>query len=241
QRHYTEIIQRTFRDNKQTIIVELGCGTGENLIYFKEFFPNKNLKLIGIDHSHAMLNRAKEKLTNQSNNQIELLHGNLTNFADCFETQKIDCILLPAGTFHHLITDNERQEFINNIQQTLRIETGLFAIYLFPDSLIQIESIDKSENQDRLKETGQCPLCCKQLETRREKQLRTMCLSSVVTIFPFEILQMRDEHKRLRIRLNEIKTRLERAKIKLNINKQHLQKMNKKILKHCKRNMKNNV
>ncbi|CAF1126408.1 unnamed protein product [Rotaria sp. Silwood1] len=93
----------------------------------------------------------------------------------------------------------------------------------------------------RLKETGQCPLCFKQLETRRDKQLRTMCLSSVVTIFPFEILRMRDERKRLRNRLNEIKTRLERAKIKLNINKQHLQKINQKILKHCKRNIKNHV
>ncbi|CAF0979708.1 unnamed protein product [Rotaria sordida] len=92
----------------------------------------------------------------------------------------------------------------------------------------------------RLKETGQCPLCLKQLETRRDKQLRTMCLSSVVTIFPFEILRMRDERKRLRIRLNEIKIRLERTKNKLNIKKQHLQKINKKILKHCKRNMNNN-
>ncbi|CAF3207364.1 unnamed protein product [Rotaria socialis] len=88
----------------------------------------------------------------------------------------------------------------------------------------------------RLKETGQCPLCLKQLETRRDKQLRTMCLSSVVTIFPFEISRMRDERRRLRMRLNEIKTRLERAKFKLNIKKQDLQIINKKIFKHCKRN-----
>lgn len=88
----------------------------------------------------------------------------------------------------------------------------------------------------RLKQTGQCPLCFKQLETRRDKQLRTMCLSSVVTIFPFEISQMKDERKRLRIKLNEIKTRIERAKLKLNINKEHLQKINKKILKHRKCN-----
>ncbi|CAF3664106.1 unnamed protein product [Adineta steineri] len=86
----------------------------------------------------------------------------------------------------------------------------------------------------RLKETGQCPLCLKQLETRRDKQLRTMCLSSVVTIFPFEISQMRDERKQLRIRLNEINKRLERAKLKLNSNKKRLQIINKKILKKCK-------
>jgi hypothetical protein len=88
----------------------------------------------------------------------------------------------------------------------------------------------------RLNETGQCPLCLRQLETRRDKQLRAMCLSSVVTIFPIEISRMRDERRRLRIRLNQIKIRLEQAKTKLNNDKQSLQIINKKILKHCKRN-----
>ncbi len=92
----------------------------------------------------------------------------------------------------------------------------------------------------RLKETRQCPLCFKLLETRRDQQLRSMCLSSVVTIFPWEISRMRDERKQLRIRLNKIKTRLQQAKIKLNINKQYLQRMNKKLLKHCKRNKMSN-
>ena len=93
-----------------------------------------------------------------------------------------------------------------------------------------------------LKETGQCPLCLKQLETRREQQLRAMCLSSVVTIFPIEISRMRSERKRLRIRLNEIETRLQRAKAKLNVDKQRLQQINKKLLKRCKRNkLTNNI
>ncbi|CAF0957399.1 unnamed protein product [Adineta steineri] len=150
---YAEIIQRTFIDNQQTIIIDLGCGTGKDLIYFENYFKDKNIKLIGIDHSQAMLERAKDKLNNQStNNQIELLHGDLTNFANCLETKIIDCILLPAGTFHHLITDDERHKFINNIQQTLRPQTGLFAIYLMPDCYIYIAEppIDNSNNQDKL-------------------------------------------------------------------------------------------
>jgi hypothetical protein len=86
----------------------------------------------------------------------------------------------------------------------------------------------------RLKETRQCPLCFKLLETRCDQQLRSMCLSSVVTIFPYEISQMRDERRQLRMRLNRIKIRLQRAKNKLNINKQYLRKMNKKLLQHSK-------
>ncbi|UJR31168.1 hypothetical protein I4U23_018675 [Adineta vaga] len=83
----------------------------------------------------------------------------------------------------------------------------------------------------RLKETGQCPVCLKQFETHRDKQLRTMCLSSVVTIFPFEISRMRDERKQLRLRLNEMKARLDHVKTKLNMNRTRLQTINKKLLK----------
>jgi len=88
----------------------------------------------------------------------------------------------------------------------------------------------------RLKETEECPVCLKKLETRRDKQLRTMCLSSVVTIFPFEISQIKDQRRRLRMKLNQIKIRLERAKTKLNMNKKRLQIINEKILKKRKYN-----
>ena len=88
----------------------------------------------------------------------------------------------------------------------------------------------------RLKETGQCPVCLKSLDKRRDQQLRPMCLSSVVTIFPFEISRMRDERRRLRSRLNRMETRLQRVKDQLTTNKRYLQKMNERMLKHSKRN-----
>lgn len=83
----------------------------------------------------------------------------------------------------------------------------------------------------RLKETGECPLCSARLDTRRDKQLRTMCLSSVVTIFPFEIAQMRDERKRLRARLHKAKARLELATTNLQTSRSRLQRINEKLLR----------
>ena len=146
---YTDVIQRTFVDNQCAIVVELGCGTGENLIYLQNYFKDKNVKFIGIDHSEPMLTRAREKLTNQTNNSIEFLHGNLTNFSECLGTKLIDCILLPAGTYHHLITDDERQQFLTNIQRTLRPETGLFLLYLLPDLLIHIDATPDPHSEDK--------------------------------------------------------------------------------------------
>jgi SAM-dependent methyltransferase len=195
---YIEVIQRTFIDNQCTIIVELGCGTGENLIYLKNFFQNKNMKFIGIDHSEAMLTRAKEKLiNNQLNNSIEFLHDNLTNFSECLERKLIDCILLPAGTFHHLITDNERQQFLTNLQQTLRPETGLFLIYLLPDSLIHFEVTPDYNSQEKFQlisteniQQTDGEWICKQtfefnnpLKIELSWQLRTCIISKLVQLF----------------------------------------------------------
>jgi hypothetical protein len=87
----------------------------------------------------------------------------------------------------------------------------------------------------QLKQTNQCPLCRKSLSTRREQQLRTMCLSSVVTIFPIEIARIRDERQQLRMTYNKITKRLERTKTKLQKNKQRLRIINKNMLRQLNR------
>ena len=82
----------------------------------------------------------------------------------------------------------------------------------------------------RLRETGQCPLCSKRLATRRDQQLRTMCLSSVVTIFPIELARIRNERRQLRTKLERLKSRLERAKTNLAKHRQRLQTINRKLV-----------
>ena len=83
----------------------------------------------------------------------------------------------------------------------------------------------------RLKQTNQCPICSKILSTRREQQLRTMCLSSVVTIFPAEISRLRVERRKLRIKLNHFKVRFQRATTLLKKTRRSLQLINEKMLK----------
>ena len=137
---YADVIQRTIVDeHSSTLVVDLGCGTADDLISFQELFATKNLHFLGIDLSQAMLDRAKEKLKNLSASAIELRQGNITNFSSYLENRLADCILLPAGTFHHLITDRERQEFLNHVQRSLRPVTGLCAVYLLPDAMIHVE------------------------------------------------------------------------------------------------------
>ena len=147
---YLEILQKSFQcESKKKLVVELGCGTGENLLKFAEFYAEKReeIRFIGIDLSEAMLNRAKEKLRiNSSIDTIEFYQGNMTKFDGLVESQSADCILIPAGTFHHLISDEERQQLIEQIHRALRSGTGLCGIYLLPEAMIHIETSE--ENQD---------------------------------------------------------------------------------------------
>jgi ubiquinone/menaquinone biosynthesis C-methylase UbiE len=181
--------------------VELGCGTGENVLYWNRQLPeNNNIELIGIDHSEAMLNRAKEKLIDIPNrNRIHFLNGNLTNFADCLG-KIADCILLPAGTFHHLIDNNQRQEYLRNLHRTLRPETGLCAVYLLPDSMIRVEATnDPGDNNNNNKlilvstendQQTDDEWICKQtfafdesLQNRLSWHLRTCSSSSLIHLY----------------------------------------------------------
>jgi hypothetical protein len=143
---------------------------------------------------------------------------------------------------HPIITKDVLKTIFDNISENELFVCSLCASMCTNQNKHQLVStkcghlFGKNCIRKRLKETKQCPICFQTLETRRDQQLRPMCLSSVVTIFPFEISRMRDERKRLRIKLNQIKTRLEQTKNKLNINKENLKIINKKILKHSKRN-----
>lgn len=202
---YDEVIQRSLIGNQHAVIVDLGCGTGDDLMHFKKRFQKENIQLIGVDHSQAMLTRAKEKLNDQTNNPIEFVHSDLTNFADCLPIKPVDCILLPAGTFHHLITNTQRQQFISNLRQVLRPDTGLFLIYLMPDSFIHIDVTPSENTEDKfrlissenLPQTEDDEWICKQTfeldvppKIELSWQLRTCCIPKLVKTFQLNGLEM---------------------------------------------------
>ena len=89
-----------------------------------------------------------------------------------------------------------------------------------------------------LKDHHQCPFCQKNLSTRREQQLRPMCLSSVVTIFPSELLRMRQQRQILREQFQRIQTKFERTQNKFNRNQKILKKLRRRFVQRQKRHVK---
>lgn len=62
-------------------VVDLGCSTGTSLIHLAHRLPNRNLQLIGVDNSAAMLAKCDEKLTAIGlPQQITTHHADISQF-----------------------------------------------------------------------------------------------------------------------------------------------------------------
>ncbi|MGB3367783.1 MAG: methyltransferase domain-containing protein [Acidaminobacteraceae bacterium] len=69
-------------------ILEVGIGTGKNLIYYPE-----NLDVTGIDFSKNMLQKAKAKIKNKKNIELIEMDAQKMNFADnTFDTVITSCV-----------------------------------------------------------------------------------------------------------------------------------------------------
>lgn len=64
-------------DHDPIRVIDLGCSTGTSLIHLARALPDRNLELIGVDNSQAMLAKLREKL--------ELLTGQPGDDAALFE------------------------------------------------------------------------------------------------------------------------------------------------------------
>ncbi len=63
------------RPEPNQTVLEIGCGTGRNLIKTAQLYPKA--QLFGFDVSNAMLNTARQSV---GNNNIKLAQGDATNF-----------------------------------------------------------------------------------------------------------------------------------------------------------------
>ncbi|HAW82091.1 MAG TPA: class I SAM-dependent methyltransferase, partial [Balneola sp.] len=68
-----EVIPTDFQPER---VLDLGCGTGKHLVKLAERFPEA--KIIGVDASKEMLNKASVKI--KSFDHIELAHTTLNTF-----------------------------------------------------------------------------------------------------------------------------------------------------------------
>ena len=119
--------------NKSDSIIEIGCGTGRIL----DYFLNQDYKIIGVDVSEEMLNKAKNKLDKWIiKGHLELYNYDFTNggFKDSF-----DKALIAFYTFNYII--DKPQDFLSNVYDSLN-SNGLLLMDLFYPTVMYDKSID---------------------------------------------------------------------------------------------------
>jgi cyclopropane fatty-acyl-phospholipid synthase-like methyltransferase len=123
QPEFEELMKRS--EMKPGRLLDIGCGTGENAIYFAK----KGFSVFGIDVVRRAINSAILKANDQNVN-VKFLVKNILDKQLKFEMGKFDNII-DSGLFHAM-TDQERPIFANQIWNLLRIK-GTYFMLCFSD------------------------------------------------------------------------------------------------------------
>jgi SAM-dependent methyltransferase len=124
-----------FYCNPSDKIIEVGCGTGRIL----EFFLKQDYKIVGVDVSQEMLDKANGKLSQWINSDnLKLFNHDFTfhRFNDSF-----DKVLLTFYTFNYII--DKPSDFLHNIYDSININ-GLLLMDLFYPTTFSNKSIDNT-------------------------------------------------------------------------------------------------
>lgn len=106
-------------------VLELACGTGRILIPIAE----SGIEIVGLEASSDMLNLAKEKvskLTDETQNLIELIQGDMCNFS---LGRTFNTILIPFRSFQHVLTPEDQRKSLLCIKEHLT-DNGRLIIHI---------------------------------------------------------------------------------------------------------------
>ncbi len=102
-------------DHDQIKVVDLGCSTGTSLIHLARCLPDRNLELIGVDNSTAMLQRCHEKLARFE--MLDLVRTVEANLCD-FEFEDASVVLMNYTL--QFVDVEERANILSKIYRSIR-------------------------------------------------------------------------------------------------------------------------
>lgn len=100
-------------DGDRTNVLDLGCGTAEELIYFREL----GYKVTGLDKSPQMLEIAKNK-----HYIVDFIEADMTNFKT---VEKFDNAICIFDSLNYLTKKSQVLKFFKNVNKSLK-DDGLF-------------------------------------------------------------------------------------------------------------------
>jgi ubiquinone/menaquinone biosynthesis C-methylase UbiE len=110
-------IRQDFREQVKRFhfehMLEIGCGTGLDLVHFATTFPE--VRVTGIDISGEMHRVANDRILNSGLNNVTAHKGNIEDFESLFPDQKFDMIIVFFGALN-TVSDLEKTAVrLNNV------------------------------------------------------------------------------------------------------------------------------
>lgn len=123
-REQAALIQRTLKPGKNCTILDLGCGEGR----YMPFFKNIGCKIRGMDLSETLLRSAKTKYP-----LLDLVLGDMRNIP--FLPAKFDLILSLFTSFGYFENDEENRQVVGSIYRCLKPGGVFWLDFLNADSI----------------------------------------------------------------------------------------------------------
>lgn len=124
---YNSVVE-CLRPNSEMTIIDVGTGTGSGIV----FFANSVKKLVGLDGTQAMLDKAQEKIIKSGISNVELVHANALEIP--YEDETFDNVI--SLNFIHLFVSfgiEKQKEFISEMGRVCK--TGGKVIVEFDNAL----------------------------------------------------------------------------------------------------------
>jgi SAM-dependent methyltransferase len=142
--------RRAATQSDPVVIVDLATGTGRVVLGLLDAFSQAPVRITGVDHSRAMLDRAEVKVGDAlsmvtassdagSAIQIEFVEASATTYADKLRECGIpsaDLIFFSAGSIAHLTAEDEVPTFLRQTASFLRELSGVAIISVLDDFFV---------------------------------------------------------------------------------------------------------
>jgi len=95
-------IRQSFREEVMRFdsrtMLEIGCGTGLDLVHFSDIYPER--KISGIDISGEMVRKSTLRMKKNNSTNIEVKQGSVENIGELFQNQQFDMIYVFFGALN---------------------------------------------------------------------------------------------------------------------------------------------
>ena len=132
--------------SKTDVVLDCGCGSGEMMTYASQYVG----KLIGVDFSESMLEKAQRLMDEANISNVELLQGNFTAIDDYLK-QKVN-VIYNNGVLQYLHY-NETLSFLQNAKKHL-LADGEIIFFNVPNiKYIDLYALRVFHSDDRVQPT----------------------------------------------------------------------------------------